>query len=280
MGTQRILRLAAVRGAHVHFVSTVGVAPRKLLCSGPDGKAAIQEQLLQGSLHCTDDAKGLGGYGASKLVSEALLAEATNSGRLSCAIYRCGFISACRKTGFANPSDFVCRLLRAFVENGEVPVLSEKWLDLSPLDWVAGSIAELVLKGFPAEVKSNSLKLGPEALLSVYHCISPAHEVPFAVLETGLRAAGYQLRPVTFEAWRDKAQHAGERSSILPLLHELGAHGRPRARHFDSSRCLAALVQANLDAPLPVGADDIRTCAAFLRRCGHMSTPSAGMSSM
>jgi amino acid adenylation domain-containing protein/natural product biosynthesis luciferase-like monooxygenase protein/thioester reductase-like protein len=262
LGTREVVRLAASAARKpLHYVSSVAVFEAEGFPAG----AAIAE--------AEDLSRGLapdGGYARSKWVAERLVARAREQG-LPVAIYRPGRVSGESRTGAANPTDLLARILRVSIELESAPDL-EALVDMTPVDYVARAIAHLA---------SREASLG-----GTFHLVNPA-PIHAASLVQWLRGAGYPLRRVGFAAWREGvarlAASAPEHpaNELLPLLFEKAPDGTAlfetlarfaAERRFDCRGALEGLAGSGIACP-PVDAALLRTTLDGLLALGALPPP-------
>ncbi|MFB7933900.1 amino acid adenylation domain-containing protein [Streptomyces sp. NPDC056039] len=169
-----LLRMAAVRSAPLHFVSTLSVAPP--LALSPE----VPEAFLPPH-------PGLRyGYQQSKWAAERLLEQAAERG-LPVTVHRLGRVVGPHATGYVNERDFLWSVLRAGVPAGLVPDLFEEevW---TPVDHAAQALVHLSL-GQP---------------LSAAAVFNHADSVPVRLGEVydWLEEYGYPLRRMPLDQWR------------------------------------------------------------------------------
>ncbi|GAA2667191.1 hypothetical protein GCM10010412_044570 [Nonomuraea recticatena] len=132
-GTLEAMRLAALGGARLHLVSTLGV----FLGDAHRGRPVTE-------LDPPDDPEGLGsGYDQSKWVADRLAREGRTAG-LRVSVHRPARVSGDSRTGRGNAGDYFSRLLATCAALGAVPDLPFEE-DLAPVDYVAAGIAHLAL---------------------------------------------------------------------------------------------------------------------------------------
>lgn len=195
-GTLQVLRLACAGGAvPVHLVSTLGVLDVPAL----HGRAGASEDTPLADL-----AGVQGGYEQTKWVAEAL-AQAAGARGLPVAVHRPGRIAAHSVTGRSNPDDAAQRVLRGCVALGAYPDLPVE-LDVTPVDFVADALVELVRRGPPAG--------------ETYHLVNPA-PTRFDALLAAAVARGHPMRAVPLADWgRLLAERVADdpRHPLFPLL--------------------------------------------------------------
>ncbi|MFC9502177.1 amino acid adenylation domain-containing protein [Streptomyces sp. NPDC057002] len=172
--TKDLLRMAAVRSAPLHFISTLSVAPP--LALSPE----VPEEFLPPH-------PGLRyGYQQSKWAAERLLEQAAERG-LPVTVHRLGRVVGPSATGYVNERDFLWSVLRAGVPAGMVPDLFEEevW---TPVDHVAKALIHLCL-GQPH---------------SVARVFNHAHSAPVRMSDVydWLEEYGYSLRRMPLDQWR------------------------------------------------------------------------------
>jgi thioester reductase-like protein len=192
-----VLRLAAIRPAAVHYVSTTDVL-------GAGYYTALEEAPL-------DEPAGLkNGYAQSKWVAERLV-QAGRARGLSVAIYRPGRIVGHSRTGIWNVDDFACRAIRGSIELGVVPDIDP--LDsMSPVDFVAAAIA--------------TIARGPQAFTHpAFHVINPSYFL-WRRLFDFIRRRGYPLQDVSYREWRRRlaADASNPLAPLLPLFPAVPEH--------------------------------------------------------
>ncbi|MEU6465369.1 amino acid adenylation domain-containing protein [Streptomyces sp. NPDC046976] len=173
--TRRLLRLAAVGGTPLHYVSTLSVAPPAR--HSPE----VPEEFLP--FH-----EGLrNGYQRSKWASEHLLEQAAQRG-LPVSVHRLGRVLGPARTGYVNERDFLWSVLRAGIPAGIVPELfeDEVW---TPVDFVARSLVHLCLRrGDGTAGVFNHATLPRVRLADVYDWV---------------REYGYPVRVLPLANWRE-----------------------------------------------------------------------------
>ncbi|MFC9131500.1 amino acid adenylation domain-containing protein [Streptomyces sp. NPDC057099] len=172
--TKDLLRMAAVRSAPLHFVSTLSVAPP--LALSPE----VPEAFLPSH-------PGLRyGYQQSKWAAERLLEQAAERG-LPVTVHRLGRIVGPSSTGYVNERDFLWSVLRAGVPAGIVPELFEEevW---TPVDHAAKALVRLSIGQPPLAARVfNHADSVPVRLGEVYDW---------------LEEYGYPLRRMPLDRWR------------------------------------------------------------------------------
>ncbi|MFT7463421.1 MAG: myxalamid-type nonribosomal peptide synthetase MxaA, partial [Pseudohongiellaceae bacterium] len=204
-GTKSVLQLCARAGAAVHFVSTLGVLTSPNLA---------QRQSLNEDLPMADLVDVEGGYEQTKWVAEMLVHEAGSRG-LPVAIYRPGRIAGNSRTGCWAADDVARRFMVGTAHLGSWPELDAP-IDLSPVDWVSGSIVHLALAG--------------AAHGETYHLVHPQPS-PIELFASAAERLGYTFDRVSPDEWQRRAISAAEHDNahplhlMLPLLPKI--EGRP-----------------------------------------------------
>jgi myxalamid-type nonribosomal peptide synthetase MxaA len=222
-GTREILRLAVQgRPKALHHVSSLSV----LEGSRRGGAGALPEEPLPA------DAQGIaGGYRQSKWAAERLVQTAAERG-VPAVIYRPGWITGSRRTGAANPADFLIRLIVGSLQAGLVPELGPVEACPTPVDWVGAAIVRL--------------SLDRRSLGGVFHLINPRPVALERVLEL-LRDLGHPLRQVPLTRWAAalaELAESGRCAAVEPLagfLRQLGAESRFQPLRFASAKTQAVL---------------------------------------
>jgi thioester reductase-like protein len=191
-GTVEALRLAALGGASVHAVSTLGVYAGATHAGKP-----ITELDAPGEPEALST-----GYEQTKSVADRLCRDARAAG-LAVSLHRPARIGGHSITGRSNPDDYFNRLLTTFVQTGCVPDLP--WTeDLAPVDHVAAGVVRLL--GEPA---------GRD-----FHYFNPA-TISYQELAAALVDRGYDVQLVPWETWRAAVNGrlaAGEPLALAPFV--------------------------------------------------------------
>jgi len=198
-GTQEILRLASSGEVKpVHFVSSLSVFP---LVGNPRGKVVREQDSLdhEGVLY--------GGYTQSKWVAEKMATIARSRG-LPVAIYRPGIITGHSQTGAWNTDDFMCRLIKSWIELRSAPDLDGA-TDMTPVDYVSSAMVHL--------------SLSKQALGNVFHLVNP-EQIHLREVVTWIRSSGYRIERLPYDRWRTELLTRAGRSkeqavySLVPLF--------------------------------------------------------------
>jgi myxalamid-type nonribosomal peptide synthetase MxaA len=176
LGTQEILRLACTnRLKAVHYVSALSVLRNET--------NLISEQITE-DYFPKPNLELSNGYAQSKWVAEKLVRTAGDRGVPIC-IYRPGQISGHSYTGVCNTDDFMCRMIKSYVDLGKAP-LEELILDMAPVDHVSKAIVFL---------STRSASLGCTFHLNNPNLISTAHIINW------FSSAGFVIKKVSFAEW-------------------------------------------------------------------------------
>lgn len=196
-GTREVLRLAATGAVKtVHYVSTLSVLEAEPFAS----RGSASEIPLPAA------SPGLaGGYRQSKWVAERMVAEAGRAG-LPVVIYRPGWITGNSRTGRANLSDLLSRLVLASLLARLAPDLGEARTCPTAVDFVGAALVRLA---------GHRSSIG-----RVFHLINPE---PVAVrdLVAAARDLGYPLQVVPAASWAAalaERLEAGALPELLPLV--------------------------------------------------------------
>lgn len=197
LGTQEVIRLASRANIPLQFVSSLSVFP----LTGSAGSVFGEDASLDhgGVLY--------GGYTQSKWVAEKLALIGRERG-LPVTIYRPGLITGHSQSGAWNTDDFLSRMIRSWIELGSAPDLPGA-IDMTPVDYVSHGIVQLALS------ENTTGK--------VFHLVN-RERVPLHDVWTWIRAGGYPLQTLPYDAWRAQfMQHAGQGKgdtiySLLPLF--------------------------------------------------------------
>ncbi|GAA3127875.1 hypothetical protein GCM10010521_12860 [Streptomyces rameus] len=245
--TRQLLRLAAVRTAPLHYVSTLSVAP-------PAGHSPeVPEAFLP--LH-----EGLRhGYQQSKWASERLLEQAAERG-LPVTVHRLGRVVGPARTGYVSQRDFLWSVLRAGIPAGIVPELfeDEVW---TPVDFVARSLVHLCLGD------TDATAAGPV----FHHATLP--RVRLADVYTWVREYGYPLLTLPLADWRERLPRSADAAATTLAFFdsteespaEHGASTDLRLGHVRADRVRAGLAGSGITCP-PVDRD------LFFRYLDHCVT--------
>jgi amino acid adenylation domain-containing protein/thioester reductase-like protein len=198
-GTQEILRIAAHTTCKaVHYVSSVGIF---------EASAYVKREILYENEDLTTAENIYGGYSQSKWVSEQLIHIAHQRG-IPAAIYRPGGITAHSQTYIANTDDFLARLIKLFVQQGQAPDLSAP-IDTTPVDYVSQALVRL----------SDQ----PESSGQIFHLTNPKPARWTEILDS---IEGHQIQRISYKEWLETLQilaSSGEENALgalLPLLIE------------------------------------------------------------
>ncbi len=205
LGTRALLELAAARGWVFHHVSTISTAAR-------DGNETTS-LTFDGALASTP-------YGLSKWIAEQHVVRATG---LATTIHRPAMIAAHTRTGIGNAEDFTNRYLAGCLDLGLYVDRDDAIMDMTPVDYVAGAIAALVLEPTTG---------------ATYHLANVEQSLSFAAVGRAMAAAGCSVRPASYAEFRDALSRAkGSRlhalSAFFPESFNLGMGPYPCARSVE-----------------------------------------------
>jgi fatty acid CoA ligase FadD9 len=171
-GTRALLELAAVdRRRPVHFVSTISTAP-----TGGGEETTLPP-----------DAAPRSPYGLTKWIAEQHVRRAGAAG-LPVAVYRPGMIAAHSRRGHGNPDDFLHRYLAGAAGLGLYLDLDAP-LDMTPVDYVAGSVVAL-------------LAAHPLGEGTTYHLTNVEQSPSYAELGRAFGRAGVAVAPASYAEFR------------------------------------------------------------------------------
>lgn len=176
-GTREVLRLAALNGATVQYVSTNGVLPPYRSRHGWPEDAMLYVDAVPERLE--------DGYGQTKWVAEQLVLEAGRRG-LPVKIHRAGTISGHSATGAANAWDLLSALFVESIHLGYAPDVEGWRAEMTPVDFVSKAIVHL----------SNQT----QAKQLVFHLGDPDPVDTSTVFEN-LTELGYPTQPLAFDDW-------------------------------------------------------------------------------
>jgi thioester reductase-like protein len=218
LGTSALLDLAAEgRARPFHFVSTISTAPA-------DGDEDTTLPLAA--------ARAGTPYGLSKWIAEAHVRRAG----LPFAVYRPGMIAGSTRTGHGNPDDFLHRYLSGAAEMGLSLDLEER-LDMTPVDFVAQAITALLV----AEPAGGG---------ATHHLVNVDRSPTYRELGRALRAAGVDVAPVSYAAFREALARSGT-SRLGALSAFFPAEGFSlRTGPWPHARTAARLAALGVEAPV------------------------------
>lgn len=176
-GTREVLRLAALNGATVQYVSTNGVLPPYRSRHGWPEDAMLYVDAVPERLE--------DGYGQTKWVAEQLVLEAGRRG-LPVKIHRAGTISGHSATGAANAWDLLSAIIVESIHLGCAPDVEGWRAEMTPVDFVSKAIVHL----------SNQT----QAKQLVFHLGDPDPVDTSTVFEN-LTDLGYPTKPLPFDDW-------------------------------------------------------------------------------
>jgi len=226
-GTREVLRLAALGGARIHYVSTIGVFP---------GGPAHRDVVLENARPTEPEQLALG-YARAKWVAEQLMVQGSERGA-DVSIYRPGTISGHSTSGVFNPDDFVCALIKGCIQLGVAPHV-ETPIHFAPVDYVSRALVRIA---FAAPQSSGT-----------YHLVAP-RAVAWTDLAGWIRRLGYPLEELSYGQWRsiliERAMATG--NALVPLLPLFISHENTDWLHlppYDDARTKRALVETGVACP-------------------------------
>ncbi|KAF2745454.1 acetyl-CoA synthetase-like protein [Sporormia fimetaria CBS 119925] len=177
-GTREVLRLAALGGATVQYISTNGVLP----------PASSEKGWPEDAMLPVDDVptKLLDGYGQTKWVAEQLVLEASRRG-LPVRIYRAGTISGHSTSGAANAWDLLTAIIVESIHIGHYPDVSGWRAEMTPVDFVSKAIVHL----------------GNETSATFQHVFHLGDPEPVTMQSvfSDLHTLGFPTSPLSWDAW-------------------------------------------------------------------------------
>ncbi|BAY99149.1 amino acid adenylation domain protein [Tolypothrix tenuis PCC 7101] len=198
-GTANIIALAAHhRHKTLHYLSTLAVYGSLTSLLGinevtEDFDIDISAPIM--SVEC--------GYIRSKWVAERMVKTAREQG-LAVSIYRPGFISGHRQTGFANLNDTFYRFIRGCIQMGMYPDWPEKYWTPVPVDYVAALIA--------------SVSLDPKRTGGNYNIVVPReNEISNVEIFEFIHELGYPLQKISPKNWLNALSTLTPVNSLYPL---------------------------------------------------------------
>ena len=142
-----------------------------------------------------------GGYPQSKWVAEKLILNAQELLHIPVTIYRPGYITGATNSGLWNTDDFLCRLIKGCIQLQAAPIINQAkahlgvaGIDMSPVDYVASTIAELVYHSSSSHNKN-------------YHVVNPS-PFQYSRMFSTLSDCGYSIRQIPFFEWRNLLEQA------------------------------------------------------------------------
>ena len=256
-GTVEVLRLAAAeRTVPVHHVSTLAV----FAATRSGGTVAEDDPPAEPS--AVEN-----GYAQSKWVAERLV-EAARARGIPATIYRPGRVTGSSRDGMGTTEDFFARMLKGSIQLGLLPRLDAP-VDLTPVDWVARTIAALVFG--EADVAAAGRN---------FHLVNPS-PLTVEALARRLGERGFGVRLASFDAFRaalldldEAAARANALDPFLPLFlapslrldaEPIEAGARPDAAGEDEApRFASRATHAALGEALACPPADLRLLDAYL----------------
>jgi thioester reductase-like protein len=177
VGTENVLRFCAEGSPKVlHFLSTAGVLATGNVGGPPRAESDAVEP----------EAQLLVGYEQSKWVADRIATAARLAGQATW-IYRVGFVGGRSDDGtLLRTSEFFPSLIRGCVELGIYPAMDSPFAAV-PVDWVADVVADKVMRTSEAPVDLHLVHPAPMSMAGCFQRV---------------RDHGYELSPLSFEAWK------------------------------------------------------------------------------
>ncbi|MEC3954107.1 thioester reductase domain-containing protein [Nocardia sp. CDC153] len=242
-GTREVLRLAALRGTPVHYISTCDTA----VASDHNPELVLERRRAPAAKVLAN------GYIQAKWVAEGLVLAAGERG-LPVAVHRPGLVCGHSVTGVGNGRDAFWSLVRTMVLLGVEPDRAEL-VNLVPVDHVAGAVAHLVHLG----------------RTGVYH--HTVNEMTsLTTILARLRAHGYHLSPMPEHLWLERLPRLGAAGEQARALLDARPPAPRQSIRFDRTNADNALRDTAIPAPL---VDDriIDACLRFFQRTGFLPAP-------
>ncbi|MBA2391554.1 MAG: amino acid adenylation domain-containing protein [Ktedonobacteraceae bacterium] len=260
-GTREIIRLAAThRIKSLHYISTLSVLPNK-------EQARIQYVREKEAL---DDYHEYvrGGYDQSKWVAEKIVTIARSRG-LPVTIYRPGRITGDSQTGVWRSNDIICHMIKACIQLGKRPVLSEKeTLELVPVEYVSQAVVALSLR--------------KTSLGQAFHLCDPAG-TRVNDLTQWIGDFGYTLEPVEYATWLQELATFTSTHTDHGLSPFLSLFLQPAQEHssnnqatriiHDNRHTLMALARMKIPTPI-TNAQILHTYLAYMVKNAFLHAPS------
>lgn len=190
-GTREIIRLAASeRVKPLHYLSSYAIF---------DSVHSVDKTFSE--VDEPTQSEGLSnGYAETKWVAEKMVRNCRLAGVPSC-IYRVGWVVGHSETGAWNRSDFIPRLIKAFLETGKYCDLGN--MTMTPVDYLAKSLVYL------AQRKAS--------IGSIFH-LSNGKRYSSRQLFQWVQSCGYQLQEVALQDWEKSIHRSAQEISLAPLL--------------------------------------------------------------
>ncbi|OQK16460.1 hypothetical protein AU255_00700 [Methyloprofundus sedimenti] len=255
IGTQEVLRLACTEKIKpVHYISTVSIFKDDL---NSDSEKVVEDDF-------PEDCSGLiGGYAQSKWVAEKIVRVAGKRGIPVC-IFRPAQISGHSQTGVWNTGDFICRMIKAYVDVGYAPT---EWtgFDIAPVDYVSKAIVYLSSKH--------------ESRGQTFHLNNP-NSVSNRLIIDVLRAERFKLDLVSMQEWInkiDKEVDGSPEHPLYPLVFLLTKHISDSAEeahspHFSCKKTVIALRDSGVVCP-DIDNEIVHRYIAYFIRINFLNPP-------
>jgi thioester reductase-like protein len=183
----------------LHFISSLGI----FTSDDYEGHVVDEDLVLHpsSSLDC--------GYVQSKWVADKLACHARERG-LPVSIYRLGLVTGDTVHGIGGTDGLIFLMIKSCIQMELAPDF-EIHVETLPVDFAAQAIAHL--------------SLNPKLLGQTFH-LANSHTLPWHQLIDWIALAGYRIRKVPYEAWKEELLRQAQSSSdnamypLVPLLKE------------------------------------------------------------
>ncbi len=139
------------------------------------------------------------GYNETKWVAERLVRNAKDQG-LPVGIYRVGWVAGHTGSGIWNSSDFIPRLIQACTTLGKCTFLG--LVTMTPVDYLVDSLIHLSQR--------------PASLGDTFH-LSNGERYSTKQLFDWVKAYGYQVEEVSYEAWEKAMMESSQEVALMPM---------------------------------------------------------------
>lgn len=241
----------------VHFISTLSVFSS--MDEADDG--VISESARPTRVDLLFD-----GYSQSKWAGEKMMLEAQTRG-LPVSIYRSGLITGSSETGAWTHTDMFARIIRGFIEFGNVPPVNVHYR-LLPVNFVAHTVLHLALN-YPTDNR-------------VYHLDHP-REIPLNSIVEYIRSFGYEIRTITYDEFINEL-HSIPDHPLAPLATTLdnpergdtgdgnGEKDYSIGVRFDLSNTLRGIENSSIRFP-EMNEKLFHLYLSYYLKMGHIPTP-------
>lgn len=238
-GTKHVLRFVCTgKPKTLHYISTAGLFGSTAALLGIDDVPENYDINASVAILAIEN-----GYVKSKWIAERLVQAAGVRG-LRAGIYRLGFIEGSSRTGIANTTDLLCRMICGCIQMGYYPNFPDKYWIITPVDFAARAIAHISISG----------GTGPYHIV-VDHDKDARHNDMFETIS----ALGFPVRRIDPAEWLEVLSSCSADNSLYPIssyllekIHEgrntiLEAHYRTEV--FGNSRTHEALAGSGIEVP-------------------------------